>query len=131
MGAVTQLRYHAPKFNHGKFNYFLRVRLYPTWFLPFADDVDARRTLDSIRMVGIKTHVNQRRMLAQWLSTRFVVTDTSKTETCQSRSAAANEKKGGILSRLIRQNAFNSLFFRSSGRATWTNEKKDYLHLID
>ena len=39
--------------------------------------------------------------------------DMSKTETCQSRRAATNEKKGGILSRLIRQNAFNS---RSVGR---------------
>ena len=59
LGAVTQMRYRAPIFKHGKFHYFLRVGLYPTRFLPFAGDVDARRALDSVRMAEIKTRVSQ------------------------------------------------------------------------
>ena len=43
LGAVTQMRYRAPIFNHGKFHYFLHVGLCPTRFLPFAGDVDPRR----------------------------------------------------------------------------------------
>ena len=94
--------------------------LCPTQYLPIAGDVAAYRALDLGRTAEIVVHfiiksrhtsVKEECRPNDW--ERFVVHDMSKTETCQSRRAATNEKKGGILSRLIRQNAFNS---RSVGR---------------
>ena len=49
LGAVTQMRYHAPIFMHDKFFFFFRVGLCPTRYLPFAGDVAAYRALDSVR----------------------------------------------------------------------------------
>ena len=59
-GAVTQMRYRAPRFKHKIFRYFFRVGLCPTHVLPFAGDVDALRASDSVRTAEIAwTRVHQ------------------------------------------------------------------------
>ena len=103
--------------------------LCPTRYSPIAGDVAAYWALDLVRMAEIAVHFisksrhvsmigQSRTTSAQSLGTHFVLTDMSLTETCQSGRAAANEKKDFLFHRLIGQNAFNFLFFRSRDRGT-------------
>ena len=50
---VTQMRYRAPTFKLNFLCFSIRVGLYPTRFLPFAGDVDARQALDAVKTAEI------------------------------------------------------------------------------
>ena len=93
--------------------------LCPTRYLPIASDVAAYRALDLVRTAEIAVHfiIKSRHMSVKeecrpndWARVLLCLTHLKPRRV---RKAATNEKKGGILSSLIRQNAFNS---RSVGR---------------